>query len=78
MAECYWMHTEGFGGVWGPPEVNTWYWLPTTSSYGKGHIVNEGGYNSDFFGGSDPPPETERPRILIELIEPDRLVGSDR
>ena len=61
---CILKGLAGVGGAWEPPEVNMLYWLPTTSSYGKGHIVNEGGYNSDFSEGSDPPPRPKDPGFL--------------
>ena len=43
--------------------------------YGKGLYCERERSHFQFFGD---PPNTKRPRIRRELIEPDRLVGSDR
>ena len=61
---CILKGLAGFGGVWGPPEVNTWYWLPTTSSYGKGHIGNEGRYDSSFLPKTPDSDRTDRVRSI--------------
>ena len=51
-------------------------WILTISYTGRGHIVNESGHIFNILPTA--PPDTKRPRILRDLIEICRLLGSNR